>query len=64
MVTSDTPTFFLKWFYGNGGVKVLSPPILALSGFKDLKVTHVGPVRGAKPEALAKMVAAAAGSLG
>jgi putative NADPH-quinone reductase len=64
VITSDTPTFFLKWIYGNGWVKVLRRQILAFGGFKDLKVKYFGPVRGAKPEALAKMVHDAAGILG
>lgn len=64
VITSDTPTFFLKWIYGNGWVKVLRRQILAFCGFKDLKVKYFSPVRGAKPEALAKMVEDAAGILG
>ncbi|MGL4196861.1 MAG: NAD(P)H-dependent oxidoreductase [Allorhizobium sp.] len=64
VITSDTPTFFLKWIYGNGWVKVLRRQILAFCGFKDLKVKYCGPVRGAKPDALAKMVEDAAGILG
>lgn len=64
VITSDTPTFFLKWFYGNGWVKVLRRQILAFCGFKDLKVKYFSPVRGAKPEALAKMVEDSAGILG
>ncbi|QLF70513.1 NAD(P)H-dependent oxidoreductase [Peteryoungia desertarenae] len=64
VITSDTPTFFLKWIYGNGWVKVLRRQILAFCGFKDLKVKYFSPVRGAKPEALAKMVDEAAGILG
>ncbi|MFN3747012.1 MAG: NAD(P)H-dependent oxidoreductase [Hyphomicrobiaceae bacterium] len=64
VITSDTPTIFLKWYYGNGWVKVLRRQILAFCGFKDLKVKYFSPVRGAKPEALAKMVEDAAGILG
>ena len=64
VITSDTPTFFLKWFYGNGWVKVLRRQILGFCGFKDLKVKYFSPVRGAKPEALAKMVEDAADILG
>lgn len=64
VITSDTPTFFLKWFYGNGWVKVLRRQILAFCGFKDLKVKYFSPVRGAKPEALAKMVEDAPDILG
>jgi hypothetical protein len=59
-----SPTVFLKWIYGNGWVKVLWRQILAFCGFKDLKVKYFSPVRGAKPEALAKMVEDAAGILG
>jgi NAD(P)H dehydrogenase (quinone) len=64
VITSDTPTVFLKWIYGNGWVKVLRRQILAFCGFKDLKVKYFSPVRGAKPEALAKMVEDSAGILG
>jgi putative NADPH-quinone reductase len=64
VITSDTPTFFLKWFYGNGWVKVLRRQILAFCGFKDLKVKYFSPVRGAKPETLAKMVEVAPDILG
>jgi hypothetical protein len=45
-------------------VKVLRRQILGFCGFKDLKVKYFSPVRGAKPEALAKMVEDAAGILG
>lgn len=64
MITSDTQTFFLKWIYGNGRVKVLRRQILAFCGFKDLKVIYCVPVREATPEALAKMVEDLAGILG
>ncbi|THV11116.1 NAD(P)H-dependent oxidoreductase [Rhizobium rhizophilum] len=64
VITSDTPTVFLKWIYGNGWVKLLRRQILAFCGFRDLKVKYFSPVRGAKPEALAKMVEAAPGILG
>lgn len=64
VITSDTPTVFLKWIYGNGWVKVLRRQILGFCGFRDLKVMYYGPVRGAKPEALARMVEDAAGILG
>lgn len=64
VITSDTPTAFLKWIYGNGWVKVLRRQILGFCGFKDLTVKYFSPVRGAKPEALAKMVEDAAGILG
>ncbi|MFN3721345.1 MAG: NAD(P)H-dependent oxidoreductase [Rhizobium rhizophilum] len=64
VITSDTPTIFLKWYYGNGWVKVLRRQILAFCGFKDLKVKYFSPVRGAKPEALANMMEDAAGILG
>jgi putative NADPH-quinone reductase len=57
VITSDTPTFFLKWFYGNGWVKVLRRQILAFCGFKDLKVMYCGPVRGAKPGRIAGYIA-------
>lgn len=50
VITSDTPTFFLKWFYGNGWIKVLRRQILAFCGFSDLKVMYCAPVRGATPE--------------
>jgi putative NADPH-quinone reductase len=56
VITSDTPAVFLKWIYGNAWVKVLRRQILKFCGFKDLKVKYFSPVRGAKPEALAKMV--------
>ncbi|WP_205908149.1 hypothetical protein [Rhizobium wuzhouense] len=59
-----SPKFFLKWICGNGCVKVLRRQILAFCGFKDLKVKYFSPVRGAKQEALAKMVEDAAGILG
>ncbi|THV25122.1 NAD(P)H-dependent oxidoreductase [Peteryoungia ipomoeae] len=52
VITSDTPTVFLKWVYGNGWVKVLRRQILAFCGFKDLKVMYCAPVRGATPERL------------
>jgi NAD(P)H dehydrogenase (quinone) len=64
VITSDTPTIFLKWIYGNGWVKLLRRQILGFCGFKDLKVKYFAPVRGAKPDALAKMVEAAPGILG
>lgn len=64
IITSDTPTFFLKWGYGNGWVKILRRQILGFCGFRDLKVKYCGPVRGAKAEALAKMVEAAPDILG
>ncbi|MBC2773392.1 hypothetical protein H6M51_10985 [Rhizobium sp. AQ_MP] len=53
-----------KWFYGKGWVKVLRRRILAFRGFKDLKVKQFGPVRGATPEVLAKMVVDPSGILG
>ncbi len=46
VITSDTPTVFLKWIYGNGWVKVLRRQILASCGFSDLKITYHAPVRG------------------
>lgn len=64
VITSDTRTVFFKWISGNGWVKVLRRRILAFCGFKDLKVRFFGRVRGANPEALAKMVEDAAGILG
>lgn len=64
VITSDTRTVFLKWIYGNCCMKALRRQILAFCGFKDLKVKYFNPVRGAKPEALAKMVEDAAGILG
>lgn len=63
-ITSDAPTVFLKWIYGYGWVKVLRRKILVFCGFKDLKVIYCVPVRGATPEALAKMVEDLAGILG
>lgn len=59
VITSDTPTFFLKWFYGNGWVKVLRRQILAFCGFSDLKVMYCAPVRGAPPERIANYIAQA-----
>ncbi len=64
VITSDTPTVFLKWIYGNGWVKVLRQQILAFCGFRDLKVMDCAPGRGAQPEALARMVERAEGILG
>ena len=49
---------------GNGWVKVLRRQILAFCGIRDLRVMYFSTVRGAKPEALAKMVEAAPGILG
>lgn len=63
-ITSDAPTVFITWIYGNGWVKVLLRQILAFCGFKDLKVNCFSPVRGATPEVLPKMVEDAAGILG
>lgn len=60
VITSETWTVFLS----NGWVKVLRRQILGFCGFKDLKVKYFSPVRGAKPEALAKMVEDATGILG
>lgn len=64
VITSETWTVFFEWSYGNGWVEVLRRQILAFCGFKDLKVRYFGPLRGAKAEALAKMVEDAAGTLG
>ncbi|MBB5278378.1 hypothetical protein HNR26_004476 [Rhizobium rosettiformans] len=60
VITSETWTVFLS----NGWVKVLRRQIWAFCGFKDLKVRYFCPVRGATPEALAKMVEDASGILG
>jgi putative NADPH-quinone reductase len=56
VLTSDTPVWVLKLFYGNGWIKVLKRQILAFCGYGDLKTMYFGPVRGAKAEALNTMV--------
>lgn len=56
VITSDTPWFVLRWFYGNGWVKVLKRQILAFVGYGDLKTMYFGPIRGAPAERLGAMV--------
>ncbi|WP_159953122.1 NAD(P)H-dependent oxidoreductase [Rhizobium sp. 18065] len=56
VITSDTPWFVLRWFYGNGWVKVLKRQILAFVGYGDLKTMYFGPIRGASAEKLGAMV--------
>ncbi|EHS49189.1 NAD(P)H dehydrogenase (quinone) [Rhizobium sp. PDO1-076] len=56
VISSDTPWFVLRWFYGNGWVKVLKRQILAFVGYGDLKTMYFGPIRGASAEKLRAMV--------
>lgn len=46
IVTSDTPSWALRWIYGNGWLKVLRRQILAFVGFGDLSARFIGPIRG------------------
>lgn len=53
MITSDAPTVFLKWIYGNGWVKGLRWQISVFCSLKDLKVKHFWSGARANPELLA-----------
>jgi hypothetical protein len=64
VITSDTPTFFLKWLYGNGWVKVLRRQILAFCGFTDLRVEYFNPVHGGKARGAGEDSVGCGGDLG
>jgi NAD(P)H dehydrogenase (quinone) len=46
LMTSDTPTFFLDWIYGNGIGKQTSRQILKFCGMKPVRFTRFAPLRG------------------
>lgn len=48
--TTDYPIGILKWYFGEGGVKVMRKMILDFCGLKTLRTTYIGPVRPSTPE--------------
>jgi putative NADPH-quinone reductase len=41
----DYPVFLFKWFFGEGGVKVMRKMVLEFCGLKVSKTTYVGPIK-------------------
>ncbi|MBS88229.1 oxidoreductase [Sphingobium sp. GW456-12-10-14-TSB1] len=45
LITTDTPSWYLRWAYGNPVVRRWRGQILGFCGFKPLRITKFGPVR-------------------
>ncbi|MCG2839730.1 NAD(P)H-dependent oxidoreductase [Sandaracinobacter sp. RS1-74] len=45
LITTDTPSWYLRWAYGNPVVRRWRGQILGFCGFKPLRVARFGPVR-------------------
>jgi len=43
--TIDYPVFLFKWFFREGGVKVMRKMVLEFCGLKVIKTTYVGPIK-------------------
>jgi NAD(P)H dehydrogenase (quinone) len=59
LITTDTPGWFLRFFYRNGWPNQLRHQILDFVGLKLTKIRTIGPIRGAKPGASDHWFAAA-----
>lgn len=48
--TLDYPVFIFKYFFGEGGVKVMRKMVLDFCGLKTTKTTYIGPIKPSSPE--------------
>lgn len=48
--TLDYPIFIFKYFFGEGGVKVMRKMILNFCGLKTTKTTYIGPIKSSNLE--------------
>jgi NAD(P)H dehydrogenase (quinone) len=56
LLTMDSPGFWYRWVLGNPWSKALRRQILGFMGFKPVRITTFGPIRGSKAETRAAML--------
>ncbi|MHA7772169.1 NAD(P)H-dependent oxidoreductase [Roseibium sp. M-1] len=61
LVTSDTPGWYFRWFYGAGAKKQTEKQILDFCGLKTKGYHMFSPIRGSSDASRAKMLAKAGG---
>ncbi|MCC2111152.1 MAG: NAD(P)H-dependent oxidoreductase [Hyphomicrobiales bacterium] len=60
LVTSDTPSWYLRFVYGAGWFKIVRKQILGFCGFSPVRITNFGPVRSSTEKTRKKWLAEAA----
>jgi NAD(P)H dehydrogenase (quinone) len=56
LLTMDSPGFWYRWVLGSPWSKALRKQILGFMGFKPIRITTFGPLRGSKTEARSAML--------
>lgn len=52
MITGDTPGFVQRWIFGNALQRHLKAQILGFIGLKPVRISYLGGIKDAKPEAI------------
>ena len=46
LITSDTPSWYLRWVYGAGWLRIIKKQILEFCGFRNVRFNTLGPIKG------------------